>query len=382
MWNGFKVIDADAHHHEPIDMWERYLEPAYKDRVPKVIGMQRNFYVYAKDEKLADALVAGGPIPKHHDQWMKDKYGEAYDHWWSPEIRLKDMDRFGWDIQVILSTNGNRIMETSLKNPEVGAAMARAYHNWCHDYCSADPARLKFTATLPAGDPAAMVAEARRAVEKLGAVSVRNPLLPQGKWLHDHEYDPLWQLACDLDFPISVHGESRHMRAAPFRPLSLHGGQEGPFAALDHIMGFPMDNMTTLAHFIFTGVLERFPKLRLGILEANAGWLNFFLPRMDDHSHGRRVILGQSLPMKPSEYVKRQCVISADPDEPGLDDVIKFFGDDNLVWNTDYPHPDAPDPEKVLPWFDAQPISQESKKKILWDNSIRLYGPRLLEKNP
>jgi ABC-type nitrate/sulfonate/bicarbonate transport system substrate-binding protein len=52
----------------------------------------------------------------------------------------------------LVARNGNRIMETSIKNPAVGAAMARAYHNWCHDYANADPARLKFTATLPAGD--------------------------------------------------------------------------------------------------------------------------------------------------------------------------------------------------------------------------------------
>ena len=153
------------------------------------------------------------------------------------------MDRYGWDTQVILSTNGNRIMETSIKNPEVGAAMARAYHNWCHDYASADPARLKFTATLPGGDTAAMVSEARRAVERLGAVSARNPLLPAGKWLHEPEYDALWQLASDLDFPISVHGESRHVRAAPFRALQKDAG---PFSALDHIIGFPMDNMVTM----------------------------------------------------------------------------------------------------------------------------------------
>jgi len=216
MWNGFKVIDSDAHHHEPMDMWDRYLEPDFRDRVPKVIGMRRNFYVYAHDDKLSPVLDAGSPIPAHHDKWMADKYGEAYDKWWSPEIRLADMDRYGWDIQVILSTNGNRVMETSIKNPEVGAAMARAYHNWCHDYAKADPARLKFTATLPAGDTASMISEARRAVEKLGAVSVRNPLLPAGKWLHEPEYDALWQLASDLDFPISVHGESRHVRARPF----------------------------------------------------------------------------------------------------------------------------------------------------------------------
>lgn len=378
MWNGFKVIDSDAHHHEPQNLWADYVEPKYRDRVPQVIGMKRNFFVYAPDPKFSLVLERGGDDRPNHDQWMADKYGEAYDRWWSPDIRLKDMDRFGWDIQVILSTNGNRIMEAALADPEAGLAMARAYHNWCYDYASADPSRLKFTATLPAGDPAGMVVEARRAVEKLGAVSVRNPMLPKGKWLHEPEYDPLWQLACDLDFPISLHGESRHLRAAPFRELR----EDTRFSALDHIIGFPMDNMVTLAHFIFGGVLERFPKLRLGVLEANAGWLNFWLPRMDDHSHGRRLVLGAELPMKPSEYVKRQCVISADPDEPGLDDIIKFMGDDNLVWNTDYPHPDAPDPDKVLPWFSAQPISDDSKRKILWDNAVRLYGPRLLERAP
>jgi predicted TIM-barrel fold metal-dependent hydrolase len=378
MWNGFKVIDSDAHHHEPQYLWDRYVEPAYKDRVPRVIGMQRNFFVYAPDDKLFNVLERGAPIPAHHDKWMADKYGEAYDKWWSPEMRLKDMDRYGWDIQVILSTNANRIMETAVKDPGAGAAMARAYHNWCHEYASSDSARLKFTATLPGGDPEAMVVEARRAVEKLGAVSVRNPFLPAGKWLHEPEYDALWQLASDLDFPISVHGESRHVRAAPFR--ALRAGEL--FSALDHMIGFPMDNMVTMAHYIFSGVLERFPKLRLGILESNVGWANFWLPRMDDHSHGRRLILGAALPMKPSEYVKRQCVISADPDEPGLDGVIRFMGDDNLVWNTDYPHPDAPDPDQVLPWFGEQPISAESKRKILWDNAVRLYGPRILERAP
>jgi predicted TIM-barrel fold metal-dependent hydrolase len=80
----------------------------------------------------------------------------------------------------------------------------------------------------------------------------------------------------------------------------------------------------------------------------------------------------------------RQCVISADPDEPGLDNVIDFIGDDNLVWNTDYPHPDALDPNQVLPWFSAQPISDDSKRKILWDNAVRfsLAGERAIGQKP
>ncbi|HLG69944.1 MAG TPA: amidohydrolase family protein [Chloroflexota bacterium] len=376
MWKGYKVIDSDAHHHEPAYLWERYVAPEYRDRVPKVVGMRRNFFVYAaEDEGLVATDGNNVAPPEHHDKWMADKYGDAYDAWWSPEIRLRDMDRYGWDTQVILSTNANRVMDFAIRQPDVGLAMARAYHDWCRDYNSADPKRLKFTATLPAGDTPSMLEEARRAVEDLGAVSVRNPLLPPDKWLHEPEYQPLFQLASDLDFPISLHGEYRHRRAAPFRHM---GEAEGPFRAIDHIMGFPMDNMTSLAHYIFGGILERFPKLRLGVLEANVGWAMFFLPRMDDHSHGRRRILGHELPMKPSEYVRRQCVLSADPDEPGLDLVMDFVGDDSFVWNTDYPHPDAPDPEQVLPWFDAQPISSERKQKVLWDNAVRLYGPRLL----
>jgi uncharacterized protein len=373
MWKGFKVIDADAHHHEPAYLWDRYVEADFRDRMPRVIGMRRNFFVYAPEDMIAGVDIA--TPPPSHDKFMADKYGDAYDAWWSPEIRLRDMDRYGWDIQVALSTNANRVMEVACRQPDLGLALARAYHNWCRDYNSADPKRLKFTATLPAGDTPSMVEEARRAVEELGAVSTRNPLLPDGKYLHEPEYDAFYQLASDLDFPISLHGEYRHRRASPFRGMDQPGEA---LSAVDHIMGFPMDNMINMAHYIFSGILDRFPKLRLGVLEANVGWATFFLPRMDDHSHGRRAILGHSLPMKPSEYVRRQCVLSADPDEPGLEAVVDFLGEDSLVWNTDYPHPDAPDPDKVLPWFDAQPLSHERKQKILWDNSVRLYGPRLL----
>src|SRR5207249_1528656 len=123
-----------------------------------------------------------------------------------------------------------------------------------------DPKRLKFTAVLPGGDVDEMVTEARRAVERLGAVSVRNPLLPEGKWLHQPEYDRLWALAQDLDFPISLHGEYRFRWFQPFAPLEK---TEGAFSGLNHVIGFPFDNMAVLGHFIFGGILERFSTLRL-----------------------------------------------------------------------------------------------------------------------
>ena len=81
--------------------------------------------------------------------------------------------------------------------------------------------------------------------------------------------------------------------------------------------------------------------------------------------------------MLPSEYFMRQCIVSCDSDERTLKHVVEELDGDNIVWNTDYPHADAIEPERALPAFDAQEISSEAKRKILWDNAIKLYGSRV-----
>jgi predicted TIM-barrel fold metal-dependent hydrolase len=138
--------------------------------------------------------------------------------------------------------------------------------------------------------------------------------------------------------------------------------------------------MASVGHFIFTGILERFAKLRLAILESNAGWLPFWLGRMDVHSHGRYSIMGKpkNLSLLPSEYFRRQCTVACDSDESALKYAVDYLDGDNIVWNTDYPHLDGIEPSKALPQFDAQPIPQSAKRKILWDNAIKLYGERML----
>ena len=389
MWKGFKVIDADAHMHEPQYLWERYVEPKYRDQVPKVAFMDVEFMVYEPDGKIipkSEAPVRSRPEEKRRA--LVEKYGEGYRTWWAPETRLKDMDRYGWDIQALITTsnNGNFACVVALKDIELGAAMCRAYNNWAHEYCSTDPTRLKFVALLPGSDVGEMVKEARRAVEELGAVAVRNPLLPQGKWLHDPDYDMLWALASELDFPIAVHGETRRKRYDLFRDLKKVPETDRDkdvslaMLRLDHAMNFPYDNMATLGMFIFSGVLERFPKLRLGILESNAGWVPFWLSRMDAHSHGRHNASDkpQHLSLLPSDYFMRQCTVTCDSDERALKYAVEHLSGENIAWNTDYPHADGMNPPKALPEFDAQPISEEAKRKILWDNAVKLYGPRIL----
>lgn len=129
------------------------------------------------------------------------------------------------------------------------------------------------------------------------------------------------------------------------------------------------------------GVLERFPKMRVSFLEGNSGWLPWWLSRLDDHAlESRRQGMwfdAPLLPLQPSEYFRRQGYVACDGDEGALPGVIALGWEDNVVWNTDYPHPDAPDPDKALDAFLEQPISEEAKRKILWDNAVRLYGKRI-----
>ena len=221
MWNGFKVIDSDAHHHEPQDLWARYVEPKFQDRVPRVIGMKRNFFrLRARPKVSRQCLNRAATIVRTTTSGWLTSMATLTTAGGRPEVRLKDMDRFGWDIQVILSTNGNRIMEAGLADAEVGLAMARAYHNWCYDYASADSARLKFTATLAAGD-SAMEWLSKRAARWSSSAPSRCAIrcCPRVNGCMSLTTMPCGNLPDDLDFPISLHGESRHLRAAPFREL-------------------------------------------------------------------------------------------------------------------------------------------------------------------
>ena len=136
--------------------------------------------------------------------------------------------------------------------------------------------------------------------------------------------------------------------------------------------------MLAMGTLIFGDVLDKFPNLRCSFLEANAGWVPWWLGRMDDHAVGRqgRFQYGEEVTLKPSDYFKRQCFVACDADEETLSFAASNLGA-NLIFNTDWPHPDAPIPGAVESFL-SQPFPDEIKKNILWDNAIHLYGSRVL----
>ncbi|MBM3926436.1 MAG: amidohydrolase [SAR202 cluster bacterium] len=398
MYKGYKVIDADAHISEPYDLWSDFMEPEYRDRRPLVaprtearkgFGRGGSFLpceLFPEGTQHKGNLLGGDHKRKAKtdlESLMEEKYGDAYRAGLTPQSRVKDMDKYGWDIQVCIDDFPAPMrLLPGPKDQGLVWACARAYNNWSRSFCDTNAKKLKMVGVLPnQHDIEGLVIETRRVIGKLGAVTVCMPLGTRERPWHHPDYDIFWKTAQDMDCPVSFHGVmTREPHAASrYKPRHL---MSGPEVALDHAIGFPFENMISLGHLIYLGVLERHPKLRVSFLEGNAGWLPFWLGRLDDHAvHDKRQGMwfdAESLSLTPTEYFKRQGFVACDPDEFALRSVAQLVGDENIVWNTDYPHPDGPDPDKALPSFLEQPIPEGSKRKILWDNAVRLYGQRIL----
>jgi predicted TIM-barrel fold metal-dependent hydrolase len=135
-----------------------------------------------------------------------------------------------------------------------------------------------------------------------------------------------------------------------------------------------MEQMLALAGLIFDGVLERHPRLRVGVFESGTGWLRWWLHRLDEHWEFLRAdVPAATIP--PSEYVARQCVISTETDDPFVHETIAALGSDHVVWASDFPHPEAPWP-RAVDGFLARELAPDDERSVLWSTPCSLYRLR------
>src|SRR3989442_11080824 len=140
-----------------------------------------------------------------------------------------------------------------------------------------------------------------------------------------------------------------------------------------HTVSHPFEQMLACLSLICKGVLEKFPQLKVVFLESGAGWLPYWLWRMDEHHE----ILPFQVPwlkMKPSEYFRRQCYISCEADEDNLGDIVHAVGQDRILFASDYPHWDSTFPGAPKAILYRTDISLEAKRKILGENALKLLG--------
>ena len=370
--DGFKLIDAELHVMEPVDLWERYIDPEFKDRAPRRLSERRwDIRTVVEGEVMASMTEYNYPaMNPAEENALAERYAEEIAANFDPASQIKAMDNEGLDLAVLYPTSGMYITAKNGMDPRFAEAACRAYNNWLYDYIQeADPQRVFGAAALSPHDVESAVVEAKRAVEKLDfkAIFLR-PNMYNGRPWHDPYYDPLWAAAQDLAVPIGFHettGSRMPATGADRFPDDL---------GIAHIATHPIEQMMACMDVIMGGVMERFPRLQFAFLEGQCSWLPFWLNRMDDHYEWRSGCGEmQHLTIKPSEYFQRQGYAAVEVDEEFVSHVVETVGDDRLVTTSDYPHGDAKYPEGMNQ-FMKLPLSDSSKKKILWDNPARLYG--------
>ena len=350
----YLAIDCDGHLHENEECFTEYLDERFRART--------RGWVLNKDNARR-FIVDGVDHPPFPASISSRKPMTA-------DNRLKVLDKEKIYCAVLFPSG---VMTAPyVGGPEDTAfrqALVRAYNDWIHDFTSRDPARLKFAAPLVLDDVGWAVEEARRAVE-LGAVAiVLRPNPSQNRTFDDSAYDPLYRAISDLNVPLVIHETTGDPSTAGG---DRYGIRTADRYAFNHIISHSFEQMFASMSLICGGVLEKFPALRVGFFEAGCSWLVYWLSRLDDHFSHRH--LGKQMPieMMPSEYFRRQCLVSCDPGDETIPYAVAALGADKIAFATDYPHFDSGG-GVVAEFLAVEGIEPDDQRKILWENAARFY---------
>lgn len=350
------IVDADAHVVEGATFM-REMSERFPDKVQ-----------FRIDERGPSLLIEGRSYPQDHGPGAgcPPAEGLCLDRGinpFTPEGMLADADREGIDTMVFFPSATLGL--PAYRDQTFAAAMARGYNRWLADLCSHDRRRLRGVALVPIEDvdtSVRILAEAK----DLGLVGVMVPACLRERNLDHPDLARFFAAAADLDVPVGIHG-------APGVHLPMLGAQRFDNYLQVHCVSFPFDMMVALTALVLGGVLERHPRLRVGLLESGVGWVPYFIERLHEHLE-KRGRLTPECKHAPEEYLARgQIYVSCEPDEKGVRFATELLGSDFIMYASDYPHWDSDFPNSSKPLRERTDISTEAKAKILGQNAERFY---------
>jgi predicted TIM-barrel fold metal-dependent hydrolase len=302
-----------------------------------------------------------GEIPSAYSATKHDELGSIT--LTDVKARIKQMDAESIDRQVIYPTLFLAYPLTD--DPRLGTAMCRSYNRWIADVCNQQPDRLQWVCTVNLGDVNDAVAEVRRG-HREGALGCMILGTVGEQTLDDSRLDPFYAALCEENMPLAVH--------VGWSSPALGSLYANVYDSL--ILPFTMTLLTGFVHVVGSGVLDRFPTLRVAFLEAGCQWIPFILDRMEHYyevgvGRGRWPVRAKQRPL---DYVRGGNVyFGFEVDDRLLPQAIEQVGDGQFLYASDIPHGDR-EWDSVAELERRTDVAAESKQKLLITNVERFYG--------
>jgi predicted TIM-barrel fold metal-dependent hydrolase len=375
----YRVISADCHIDLiwlPPDLFTTQASAALKERMPYVTDGPKGKQWVAKNGAyfgLMNGMGSAGreyiPGQIHRSDRMAstglyDDGKKGIRRLSDPALRIKDQDRDGVQAEVLYGVLGASMR---INDDEAATEILRIYNEWLAGFCRTHPDRFGGLACIPSHDMAAAVTEIRRVAKRGGVrgLDIANRRGMTALW--DPWWNPMWDAAAETGLPVHFHTVGGTLPDYTKMPPKV-----GRAAHATFISSFQLHMAELLMAVIFSGVLERHPTLKLVIGESGTGWIPYVLDHMDLEWEDQYKDL--DLTMKPSEYWRRQCYATYQTDRIGVK-LIDELGEDNVMWGSDFPHPDGiwPDSQEYIE-KELGHLPERVRRKIVRDNAAKLYG--------
>jgi predicted TIM-barrel fold metal-dependent hydrolase len=387
----YVIISADCHAGPESPVYRDYLDPQHREAFDAELAERERILQTMRAQHFGEAgegAMMGNA--EFQEEWFgEDEHGESLHEaglrgGWDASKRDEELDADGVTGEVVFPGPdavtgrmgapfgaGFNIVPTA--DPELVLAGARAYNRWAAELCQDSPERRAGLAVAPIlGDIDGAVEEIRRARES----GLRGGIIIPAQWgtypsYTSARYDPIWAVCQDLEMPVHTHsgpGAMDDYGAVP-GALGLYASETVWWTAR------PMWFM------LWSGVFERFPRLKMAVTESGSFWVPDQLWRMDSlllRDQGSRKLgegIKGSLTMRPSEYFDRNCGIGSS--NTRRRELAKRYeiGIGNIMWGNDFPHPEGtwPYTKKILreTFWD---IPVDETERILGLNAAEFYG--------
>jgi uncharacterized protein len=380
LFEGIKIIDCDTHFTEPPDLWTANAPAGLRHKMPHVRRIDGCDRWFIGDKDFGS--LGGNVIARDHNKLLGRLAFQNYDQInagsYDVEARLQEMDAMGVWGQICFQNGGVTQAGSlvSLGDEQLALTILQMFNDACADRMKQSGDRINCMASLPYWDKDLLNKEVRRIVD-LGIRGIVMPDRPErlssGFLGADGKISPFWEEVFDVCNATGVP-MNFHLNAALDADSAIWDNlgfdQRLPIHAMLHHMG----TCATMANFMVSGLLDKYPRLKVGLIESGAGWAPFVLEALTHQLEEFRTAENRGLELTPKEYFRRHFWVTFWFESYAPKRMLEEIGVDRLLFETDFPHPTSLYPgvqDKLVETLGG--YDYPTRKRILERNAAELY---------